>query len=100
MDPSIPNPDVSSIALVPVAIYGAGVIMNTLITMDQTGSDELDTYRKNTEFQKEQAHRSEYTAYWKGCRNGLIYGLFESAIWPVKLGTFVVYLLRKNANTK
>lgn len=97
---SIHTPEIPSVAFVPAVVYGAGVALNTMINMHQYGVDEMETYTKNQEVQKEQAHRSEYTAYWSGCRTGLLYSVVDSVIWPVKLTAFAVYLIRKNANTK
>lgn len=85
--------------VVPAIVYATGFVLNTVKTMDQNGSDEMETYRKNVEFQKEQAHRSEYAAYWTGCRTGLFYGIVDSTIWPVKFTTFMIYLWRKNTKS-
>ena len=94
---SIHTPEMPSVAVVPALVYGAGVAVNTLINMHQNGCDEQETYNKNQESQRDQAHRSEYTAYWSGCRDGLLFSVIDSIIWPVKLTAFAVYLLRKNA---
>jgi len=95
------NPQESTfIAVLPLAIYGSGMAINTLINMHQYGLDELETYNKNKEVQKEQIHRSEYTAYWSGCRIGLIYSAIDSLIWPIKFSAFAFYLVRKNSEHK
>ncbi len=100
MDIGIRNMSESSgAAVLPIAIYGAGIAINTLINMHQYGLDELETYNKNEEVQKEQIHRSEYKAYWSGCRTGLLYSLVDSVIWPIKLSAFAFYLVRKNASS-
>jgi hypothetical protein len=96
MDPTTTT-ESTSIAILPLAVYGGGMAINTLINMHQYGLDELETYNKNKEVQKEQVHRSEYTAYWSGCRTGLLYSAIDSVIWPIKLSAFAFYLVRKNS---
>lgn len=94
---SIHTPEIPSVAIVPAIVYMSGVVVNTMINMHQYGIDEMSIYNKNQEVQKEQDHRSEYKAYWSGCRTGLLFSAVDSIIWPVKLSTFAFYLIRKNA---
>jgi hypothetical protein len=97
---NVQKPEMPEVAIIPAIVYGTGVVINTLINMHQYGVDEMSIYKRNQEVQKEQEHRSEYKAYWSGCRAGLLYSAIDSIIWPVKLSAFAFYLIRKNANTK
>lgn len=89
----------SFIPIIPAAVYTMGFVVNSLRGMDQNGSEEVQIYKKNAEIKKEQSYRSEYEAYWHGCKNGFVYSLIDSAVWPVKVGYFALYLVRKNANS-
>ena len=94
---SIHAPEIPAVAVVPAIVYISGVAINTMINMHQYGTDEMSIYNRNHEVQKEQEHRSEYKAYWSGCRTGLLFSVIDSVIWPVKASAFAFYLIRKNS---
>lgn len=79
---------------IPRAIYGSGFLVHSMLMMNTTGKYERDEYIKNMETQKETSYRSKFDAYWNGCRNGLFYGFIDSVIWPVKVMTFLYFVIR------
>jgi hypothetical protein len=88
-----------SLTSIPFIVYGAGFLITEIICIENSGNDEAVSYKKNMENQREVNHRSEYAAFWSGCKTGMFSGLIDAAIWPIKLTTFAVYLIRKNSKS-
>ena len=89
-----------AIPIVPAVAYACGFIIHTVRNMNVVGKNERDEYIKNMETQKETPYKTKFEAYWNGCRNGLFYGIVDSAIWPVKAAAFLYFVVRNNDDPK